>query len=481
MASHAVSCAERATSDLLISPDWAINMELCDIISMDPGQTKDVMQVLKKQLGSRNPEVQLLALVVLETLSKNCGDSVFQQMIACDVLNETVKVVKKKPDLRVREKILTLIDVWQEACGGLGGKYPQYFAAYNDLRASGVDFPPREENSVSFFTSPPTQPTVSHSSTFQNPTSLQARLDSDASGLSMTELQNASGIADVLLEMLRALDPKTPEGLKQELIVDLVNQCKSYQSRIMDLVNNTVDEPLLCQGLTLNDNLQRAISLHDDIAKGTYSEEPAKTPANPLVNIHRENDDEDEDDDFAQLTRRSTRDNGQKQPVTAAKAEPPRMVRPFLPPPPPSKNPIIKHTDMIDYLSGDSYKLEGSSGPNLSSSTTFSPSSNPAPPSSKNSELPGDLMDPPVFDEPSAVDNNPREELLGQQVASSAGNHPHLNVQSGSTSSYDSLLDQTQNLSLKPSVPAKQEKLEENALFGDLLDITKVKLKPDRK
>lgn len=84
--------------------------------------------------------------------------------------------------MRVREKILVLIDTWQEAFTGRGGKTAQYLHAYEELRVSnyiisnphqsnnqkerkllilcswkqryGVDFPRRSSNSVPIITPP---------------------------------------------------------------------------------------------------------------------------------------------------------------------------------------------------------------------------------------------------------------------------------------------------------------------------------------
>jgi hypothetical protein len=37
-------------------------------------------------------------------------------------------------DMRVRDKILVLIDIWQEAFGGSRGRYPQYYKVYSQLQ-----------------------------------------------------------------------------------------------------------------------------------------------------------------------------------------------------------------------------------------------------------------------------------------------------------------------------------------------------------
>ncbi|KAG1367907.1 Target of Myb protein [Cocos nucifera] len=164
------SLADRATSIMLIGPDWAMNMEICDICNRDPGQAKDVVKGLKKRLRHKNPKVQLLALTLLETMVKNCGDIVHTHVAEKDILHEMVKIVRKKqPDIHVKEKVLVLIDTWQEAFGGPQARHPQYFAAYQELLHAGAVFPQRPERSAPVFTPLQTQPLTSYPPSLRNP------------------------------------------------------------------------------------------------------------------------------------------------------------------------------------------------------------------------------------------------------------------------------------------------------------------------
>ncbi|KAI3707600.1 hypothetical protein L6452_26226 [Arctium lappa] len=200
-------------------------------------QAKDVVKGIKKRLGSKNVKVQLLALTLLETIVKNCGDFVHKHVAERDLLRDMVKIVKKKPDFHVKEKILILIDTWQEAFGGARARYPQYYAAYNELLHLGALFPKRTERSPPVFTPLQTQPLMRNPQNGND--AVESSAGAEVSNLSMTEIHNARGIIDVLAEMLSAVDPTRKEGLRQEVVVDLVLQCRTYKKRVVHLVNST--------------------------------------------------------------------------------------------------------------------------------------------------------------------------------------------------------------------------------------------------
>ncbi|XP_042065159.1 TOM1-like protein 4 isoform X2 [Salvia splendens] len=457
---NAAAVAEKATSGKLDGPDWAINIELCDMINTDPRQAKDALKIIKKKLRSKSPKTQLLAL-----FSKNCGELIFQLIVERDILSEMVKIVKKKPDLDVREKIPVLIDTWQEALGGTSGRFPQYFAAYNELQSAGVEFPPREETSLTLF-DPPRIHTIAETTFPYEDADIEATLESDASGLSPEEIQTAEGLADVLMEMLTALDPNNSQD---EIIVDLLDQCRSYQKRVTVLVNETTDENLLCRGLALNDSLQRVLRCHDDIiAHGTPPVPVAKTeaPVAPLMNVDHE--DEESEDDFSQLTRRSSRD--------ASKG-------------------LARKTDLSDdvYETDRSSRVLGSTSsavpPHSSSRNSFPPPSPthsssssdddviyPPPPPPLSGEdatsNSADALPPPAGTRlpPPPIRYNQRQQFFKQkQVNGGASNQ-------SSGSSLDSLVGPAKNLSLRspPAAATEQEKADD-ALFRDLVEFAKAK------
>ncbi|KAM0953777.1 putative TOM1-like protein, plant [Dioscorea sansibarensis] len=315
---------EKATSDLLIGPDWTLNMDICDSINSDHWQAKDVVKAVKKRLQHKNPKVQFLALTLLETMIKNCGDFVHLQVVERDILQEMIRIVKKKTDMEVRDKILVLLDSWQEAFGGPGGKYPQYYWAYAELKRSGVAFPQRSADSALIFTPPvghpisiPGHPQANYGMPNNSSVRLDEAMAAEMANLSLSDLDSIRSVMELLSEMLRAVDPNDRGAVKDEVITDLVTQCRSNQKKLMKLVNSTGDEELLGQGLTLNDSLQAVLAKHDAIASGSPlpteasgplpgpSTPAAPAPAPAAANLYE--DEDEEDDEFAQLARRSSK------------------------------------------------------------------------------------------------------------------------------------------------------------------------------
>ncbi|KAL8517121.1 hypothetical protein ACS0TY_015368 [Phlomoides rotata] len=332
--SSAAVRVDKATSEFLIGPDWTLNIDICDIVNSNQMLAKDVVKAVKRRLQHKSPKVQLLALTLLETMVKNCGDYVHFQIAERSILPEMVKIVKKKTDMHVRDKVLILIGSWCEAFGGSRGKYPQYYMAYEDLRRSGVNFPQRPPDSVPIVTPPVTHATSRQPQPgYGMPSSSSTRLDEAMAAddnLSLSSLNSFRDVLELLADMLKAVDPRDRSAVKDEVIADLVEQCRVNQKKLMQVLGTTGDEELLVQGLELNDNLQSVLAKHDAIASGSPLPPEVTTPTHVASENHESSlgpgevddtppapvlpaqsgvvDEEDEEeDDFAQLARRHSK------------------------------------------------------------------------------------------------------------------------------------------------------------------------------
>ncbi|CAN6337311.1 unnamed protein product [Urochloa humidicola] len=314
----AASRVDKATSHLLQGPDWAVNLEICDTLNSDRWQTKDVVKAVKKRLQHKDPRVQFLTLTLLETMMKNCGEYVHFEVVDQHILQEMVKIVQKRHDMQVRDKALLLLDSWQEAFGGPGGKYPQYYWSYIELKRSGVMFPRRPVDAPPIFTPPATH--QAYGSPRYPSGSLNERITSDVETLSFEGLNNIRNATELLRDMVNALNPADRMAVKDEIIADLVNQCRSNQQKLMQFVSSTGDEELLKQGLEINDGLQSVLAKHDAIASGLplpvetprreelHKEDPNPQPSTPpILHDNKAQVEDDEDDEFAQIARRKNK------------------------------------------------------------------------------------------------------------------------------------------------------------------------------
>lgn len=103
---------EDATSEALDEPDWALNLDICDMINYEKVSSVELIRGIKRRLMLKNPRVQYLSLVLLETLVKNC-EKAFSEVAAERVLDEMVKLIDDPQTVvNNRNKSLMLIESW---------------------------------------------------------------------------------------------------------------------------------------------------------------------------------------------------------------------------------------------------------------------------------------------------------------------------------------------------------------------------------
>ncbi|WVN87815.1 uncharacterized protein L203_103010 [Cryptococcus depauperatus CBS 7841] len=106
----------KATDENLASEDWALNMELCDKVSGE-GQNgaRQAVASLQKRLAHRNPNVQLYALELANSLAQNCDKNLLGELSSRNWTSALDRLINDRATaLPVKKKSLRFVKAWAE-------------------------------------------------------------------------------------------------------------------------------------------------------------------------------------------------------------------------------------------------------------------------------------------------------------------------------------------------------------------------------
>lgn len=277
---------EQATDATLASENWALNMEICDLINESSETARDAMKAIRKRLqqnAGKNPTVIMYTLTVLETCVKNCGKALHVLVANKEFIQELVKLIgpKNDPPAIVQEKVLNLIQVWAEAFknqSDLNG----VVQVYQELKNKGIEFPATDLDSLAPIytpqrsvpeTTPPaiqptspqhaTQMTVSPGTNLNGPVTLTPEQTTRL----QAELDIISLNMSILGEMLTELKPGQEEPSEYKLLTELTQTCREMQGRIVELIGRINHDELTAELLRLNDELNNLFLRHQRYEK----------------------------------------------------------------------------------------------------------------------------------------------------------------------------------------------------------------------
>ncbi|XP_064842638.1 target of Myb protein 1 isoform X3 [Oncorhynchus masou masou] len=225
---------EYATSSSLQSEDWALNMDICDIINETEEGPRDAYKAIKKRIvGNKNFREVMLALTVLEACVKNCGHR-FHVLVSTREFVEGVLVrsilPKNNPPLVLHDRVLSLIQAWADAFRSSPALTGVVYV-YEDLRRKGLEFPMTELDGYSPIHTPNRVKKLK------------------------TDLGVVRGNLTVMSDMMSQLDPATAKHSDTELLQELYAACKDMQDTIMELVPRLSEEKLTEELLVANDEI----------------------------------------------------------------------------------------------------------------------------------------------------------------------------------------------------------------------------------
>ncbi|XP_063827920.1 TOM1-like protein 2 [Ostrinia nubilalis] len=278
---------EQATDGSLPSENWALNMEICDIINSSTDGPKDAVKAIRKRLtqsAGKNYTVVMYSLTVLETCVKNCGKAFHALVCHKEFISELVKLIgpKNDPPTVVQEKVLSLIQCWADAFQNQP-ELQGVVQVYNELRTKGVEFPMTDLDAMAPIFTPqrsvpdgpepvlvgsPQRAPPQASPTRPSPEQAVATvtLSESQTNKLRADLGVVEGNMAVMNDMLNELTSQPPAAHHPsdiELLNELADTLRAMQTRVAELVGRLAGEsPLTAELLHANDRLNNLLLRH---------------------------------------------------------------------------------------------------------------------------------------------------------------------------------------------------------------------------
>ncbi|UYV60534.1 TOM1L2 [Cordylochernes scorpioides] len=295
---NSVCGAEQATDASLASENWAINMEICDIINetdegtcgtghdnhgltRDVFRPKDAVKAIKKRLqqnAGKNYTVVMYTLTVLETCVKNCGKRFHLLVTQKDFVQEMIKLIgpKNDPPTAVQEKVLSLIQTWADTFHA-NPDMQGVAQVYNDLKLKGIEFPMADMDAMAPIHTPQRgpynrslqcvclkrfycrfkltlKPDVQQEMAAPPPPG-PIVLSPEQLAKLRSELDMVQSNMRVFGEMLSELQPGGSSATDLQLLDELQKTCRAMQSRLVELIDKVANEQITSELLHVNDEL----------------------------------------------------------------------------------------------------------------------------------------------------------------------------------------------------------------------------------
>uniref|UniRef100_A0A6B2EFG6 Hepatocyte growth factor-regulated tyrosine kinase substrate n=1 Tax=Phlebotomus kandelakii TaxID=1109342 RepID=A0A6B2EFG6_9DIPT len=140
---------DNATSHLHLEPDWPSIMMICDSIRQNDVAPKQAIMSIKKKMQSPNPHSAMYALILLESVVKNCGSPVHEEIASKANCEMFTSLINDTPHENVRNKMLELIQCWAYAFR-TSQKYKAVKDTMTILKLEGHNFPELKEADAMF-------------------------------------------------------------------------------------------------------------------------------------------------------------------------------------------------------------------------------------------------------------------------------------------------------------------------------------------